>query len=141
MYIFALMYFTKIHNIFFFIEFINGCRKVIHFRPTNYWSVCRSCSAKKLKFQVFQLSAIYVKSVLTIICLFWTVIYSQTCIKRSWPLGQRKGGLLRQVTFKRGSIHMKFSMTWQEICDLFNTGDYLIEMTIWEGLTVLRIYI
>jgi len=25
-------------------------------------------------------------------------IYNQTCIKRS-PLGQRKGGLIRQVTF------------------------------------------
>jgi hypothetical protein len=33
---------------------------------------------------------------------------NQTCIKRSL-LGQRKSGLLRQV--KRGSIHMKFSMT------------------------------
>ena len=25
-------------------------------------------------------------------------IYSQTCIKRSWPLGQNKSGLIRQVT-------------------------------------------
>jgi len=29
-------------------------------------------------------------------------------------MGQRKYGLVRQVTFKRGSIHMKFSMTGQE---------------------------
>jgi hypothetical protein len=36
-------------------------------------------------------------------------IYSQTCIKRS-PLGQRK--------IKRGSIHVKFSVTGQEIGDL-----------------------
>ena len=36
---------------------------------------------------------------------------------------------------------MKFSMTWQEIGDLLNTGDYLIEVTIWAGLTVLGVYI
>jgi len=48
---------------------------------------------------------------------------SQTCIKRS-PLGQRKTGLLRQVTnLKRGSIHMKFSITGQE------KGDLLIQVT------------
>ena len=44
--------------------------------------------------------------------------YSQTCIKRSWPLGQRKCGLVRQGPLKRGSIQMKFSMTGQEKCDL-----------------------
>ena len=56
--------------------------------------------------------------------------YSQTCIKRS-PLGQRKSGLLRQVTvpLKRGSIHIKFSMTGQEKGDLsIYTGDCLIEV-------------
>jgi hypothetical protein len=31
------------------------------------------------------------------------------------PLGQRKSGLIRQVYLKSGSIHMKFSMTIQEI--------------------------
>jgi len=38
-------------------------------------------------------------------------------------LGQRKSGLIRQVTFKRGSIHMKIAMTCQE------KGDLLIQMT------------
>jgi hypothetical protein len=45
------------------------------------------------------------------------VKYSQTCIKRS-PLGQRKSGLIRQVTSKRGLIHMEFSMIGQEKCNL-----------------------
>jgi hypothetical protein len=36
-------------------------------------------------------------------------IYIETCIKRL-PLGQRKSGLLRQVT----SYEMEFSMTGQE---------------------------
>jgi len=36
--------------------------------------------------------------------MMMTKTYSQTCIKRS-PFGQRKSGL------KRGSIHMKYSMT------------------------------
>jgi len=47
-------------------------------------------------------------------------------------LGQRKSGLLRQVTvpLKRGSIHIKFSMTGQE------KDDCLIEVTTWAGLTV-----
>jgi hypothetical protein len=31
---------------------------------------------------------------------------------------------------------MKFSMIGQEICDLCNTGDCLIEVTAWTGLTV-----
>ena len=51
-----------------------------------------------------------------------SVIYSHTCIKRS-PLGQRKSVLIRQVTLKRGPIHMKFSMTGQE------KGDLLIQVT------------
>jgi hypothetical protein len=34
-------------------------------------------------------------------------------------MGRRKGGLFRQVTsLKRGSIHIKFSMTGQEKGDL-----------------------
>ena len=32
---------------------------------------------------------------------------------------------------------MKFCMTEQEKGDLFNTGDYLIEVTSWTGLTTL----
>jgi hypothetical protein len=40
---------------------------------------------------------------------FLKTMYRQTCIKRS-PLGQRKSGLLRQVT----SYQMEFSMTGQE---------------------------
>ena len=44
-------------------------------------------------------------------CVIRKQIYSQTCIRRS-PLGQRESGL------KRGSIHIKFSMTGQEKCDL-----------------------
>ena len=47
--------------------------------------------------------------------------YSQTCIKRS-PLRQRNSVLIRQVTFKRDSIHMKFSKTGQE------KGDPLIHV-------------
>jgi len=34
---------------------------------------------------------------------------------------------------------MKFNMTGSEKCDLFNTGDCLIEMITWTGLTVLLI--
>jgi hypothetical protein len=30
---------------------------------------------------------------------------------------------------------MKFSMTGQEKCVVFNTGDCLIEVTAWAGLT------
>ena len=38
---------------------------------------------------------------------------------------------------KRGSIHTKLSMTGQEKGDLLiNTGDCLIEVTTWVGLTV-----
>jgi hypothetical protein len=37
---------------------------------------------------------------------------------------------------KRGSIHMKFSMTGQEKKWPFHTGDCLIELTAWVGLTV-----
>ena len=33
------------------------------------------------------------------------------------PLGQKKGGLIRQVTLITGSIHMKFSLIKQEKCD------------------------
>ena len=53
-------------------------------------------------------------------------------------MGPGKSGLIRQVTFKKFSIHMKFAMTEQENCDLlnFNTGDCLIEVTVWAGLTV-----
>ena len=40
-------------------------------------------------------------------------MYSQTCRKRS-PLGQKKD----RRPLKRGSIHMRFSMTGQEKCDL-----------------------
>jgi hypothetical protein len=50
------------------------------------------------------------------------MIYSQTCIKSS-PLGQRKCGCIRQVTFKRGSIHIKLSMTGHE------KGDLLTQVT------------
>jgi len=59
--------------------------------------------------------------------------YSQTCIKRS-PLGWRKGGLLRQTTYKRlNSYEIDFDRTkkgWP-----LNTGECLIEVTAWAGLT------
>ena len=60
--------------------------------------------------------------------------YSQTCIKRS-SIGQRKSG---HLPLKRGSIHMKFSMTGQGKYDLFslNTGGCLIEVTSRVGVTV-----
>ena len=51
------------------------------------------------------------RTVLDIKLWFSLYRYSQTCVKRS-PLGQRKCGL------KRGSTHMKCSMTWQEKSDL-----------------------
>ena len=79
-----------------------------------------------------------------------TFKYSQTCIKRS-PLGERKSSLTTQASYidsdcpfgifklflppKRGSIHMKFSMTGQEN-GAFITGDCLIEVTAWADLTV-----
>jgi hypothetical protein len=47
-------------------------------------------------------------------------MYRQTCIKRL-PLGQRKSGLLRQVT----SYEMEFSMTGQEKVGL------LIQVTVY----------
>ena len=37
---------------------------------------------------------------------------------------------------KRGTIHIECSMTGQEKKWLFNTGDCLIEVTVWAGLTV-----
>jgi hypothetical protein len=46
-------------------------------------------------------------------------------LKDRWPL-------------KEGSIHMKFNMTGSEKCDLFNTGDCLIEMITWAGLTTIN---
>ena len=60
-------------------------------------------------------------------CISLHTKYSQTSIKKS-TLGQRKGGLIRP--FKRGSIHIKFSMTGQE------QGNCLIEVTAWAGLGV-----
>jgi hypothetical protein len=33
---------------------------------------------------------------------------------------------------------MKFNMTGSEKCDLFNTGDCLIEMITWAGLTTIN---
>ena len=55
-------------------------------------------------------------------------IYWQTCVKRS-PLGQRKGGLIRQVTsYKRlNSYEIFYDRTRQMWA--FNTGDCLIEVT------------
>ena len=49
-------------------------------------------------------------------------------------MGQRKSGLIRQVSLKSGSIHMISSMTRKKLP--FNTGDCLIEVTTWTGLTV-----
>ena len=62
-------------------------------------------------------------------------IYSQTCIKRS-PLGQRKSDLIRQVTsYKRFNLYDIFYDRTINMW-LFNTGDCLIEVTVWAGLTV-----
>jgi hypothetical protein len=60
---------------------------------------------------------------------------SQTCIKRS-PLGQRKSGLIRQVTSKKrfNSYEIFYDRTrkrWP-----INTGDCLIEMASRAGFTV-----
>ena len=58
------------------------------------------------------------------------------CIKRS-PLGERKSGLIRQVTsLKRLNSYEVLSGSTIKRCP-FNTGDCLIEMTAWACLTVL----
>jgi hypothetical protein len=49
---------------------------------------------------------------------------------RLWPY--KTGNLIKEVQL----IHMKFSITGQEKRWLFNTGDCLIEVTVWAGLTV-----
>ena len=69
---------------------------------------------------------------------FITLLYSQTCIKRS-PLGQRKSGLIRQVTsLKRfNSYEIFYDRTrkrWP-----FNAGDCLIEVISWADFTVITI--
>jgi hypothetical protein len=51
-----------------------------------------------------------------------TYKYSQTCITRS-PLGQGKIALYDRWPLKRGSIHLKYSMTGLE------NGDLFIQMT------------
>ena len=66
---------------------------------------------------------------------FYSWINSRTCIKRS-PLGRRKSGCIRQVTSKKrlNSYEIFYDRTrkmWP-----FNTGDCLIEVTTWAGLTV-----
>jgi len=67
------------------------------------------------------------------------LIYSQTCIKRS-PLGQRKDGLIRQVTSeKRLNSYESFYDRIRKKRP-FNTDDCLIEVTAWAGLTVLLVY-
>lgn len=43
-------------------------------------------------------------------------------VLRGYHLGHKKNGFIRQVTFLKGSIPMKYSMTGQE-------GDILIEVT------------
>jgi hypothetical protein len=48
--------------------------------------------------------------------------YSQTCSKRSWPLGQWKSGLIRQVTFLKRFKLYEFSMTGKK------QGDLLIQV-------------
>ena len=60
--------------------------------------------------------------------------YSQACFKRS-PLGQRKGGLIRQLTSQKrfNSFEIFYDRTikrWP-----FNACDCLIKMTTWEVLT------
>jgi hypothetical protein len=56
-------------------------------------------------------------------------------------LWEIKNGLLRRTgDLKKGSIHMKFSMTGQDKSGLFNTGDCLIQVTTWAGLTVCCFY-
>ena len=47
----------------------------------------------------------------------YNLIYSQTCTKRS-PLGQRKNGLIRQVTFLKEVQCIWNFLTGQEKCDL-----------------------
>jgi hypothetical protein len=60
-------------------------------------------------------------------------LYSQTCIKRSWPLGQRQSDLLRKaISWKRFNSYEIFcdgtSRRWP-----IDTGDCLIEVTKWAG--------
>jgi hypothetical protein len=64
---------------------------------------------------------------------------SQTCIKRS-PLGQRKIDLIRQVTsLKRFNAYDIFYHRTRKRWP-FNTGDCLIEVTAWAGLTVFGLW-
>ena len=62
--------------------------------------------------------------------------YSQTCIKRSplrqkWPY--KAGDLIKK-------LHFKWNFLWQDKQDKkrwpFNTGDCLVKVTTWAGLTV-----
>jgi len=76
---------------------------------------------------------------LVVLCESQFYKYSQTCIKRS-HLGQRESGLIRQVTsLKRfNSYEIFYDRTrkgW-----IFDTGDCLIEVTAWTGLTVYITY-
>jgi len=64
------------------------------------------------------------------------VKYNQTCIKRS-PFRQKSSGLIGQaISKKRFNLYEIF---YDRIRNrwIFNTGDCLIEVTTWEGLTVL----
>ena len=68
-------------------------------------------------------------------CFFWWSVYCQTCIKRS-PLGQRKSGLLRQLTsLKRFNLDEIFYGGIRKRRP-FNSGDCLIKVTTLAGLTV-----
>ena len=62
-------------------------------------------------------------------------VYSQTCIKRS-PLRQKKVTFIRQVNTynKFNSYEIFFEMTRKRWS--LNTGDCLIKVTLWAGLTV-----
>ena len=64
---------------------------------------------------------------------FW--LYCQTCMKRS-SLGQRKSGLIRQVTsYKRFNSYEIFNDRTRKRCP-FNTGDCLIEVDACACLTI-----
>ena len=71
-------------------------------------------------------------------CLLYTVIERNTVkpVLRGHLGDIEKVALSNRWPLKRGLIYMKCSMMGQEKDDLYKTGDCLIEVTTWRGLTV-----
>ena len=80
-------------------------------------------------------SILHLKSIWQILAKCWLLIYCQTCIERS-PLGQRKCGLIRQVSsWKRFNSCEIFYDAIRKMWP-FKTDDCLIEVTSMAGFTM-----